>query len=170
MTAAAAIIRRLTADDAEAYRDLRLDGLKQAADAFSSTYEAEAGRPLEHFRDRAASLAIFGGFMGERLVGMAGYMRQDSPRMRHKGLLWGMYVRPEARRANLGAALVQAVLDHAAGEVEQVCLAVALGNAAAIGLYQRLGFAAYGQEPRALKGPDGYCDDLLMVRFLAAAD
>ena len=94
-------------------------------------------------------------------------MRESSPKERHKGLLWGMYVEPDARRYRIGAALVQAVLDHAAGEVEQVRLAVSYGNAAAIGLYERLGFVAYGREPRALKGLDGYSDDMLMVRFLA---
>ena len=99
---------------------------------------------------------------------MAGYMRESSPKERHKGLLWGMYVEPDARRYRIGAALVRAVLDHAAGEVEQVRLAVSHGNAAAIGLYARLGFVAYGHEPRALKGPDGYSDDVLMVCFLEA--
>jgi ribosomal protein S18 acetylase RimI-like enzyme len=97
---------------------------------------------------------------------MAGFYRESSPKERHKGMLWGMYVAPDARRFRLGAELVQAVLDHAAGEVEQVRLAVSNGNAAAIGLYERLGFVAYGHEPRALKGPNGYSDDLLMVRFL----
>jgi len=97
---------------------------------------------------------------------MAAFMRESSPKERHKGLLWGMYVDPDARRFRIGAALVQSVLDHAAGEVEQVRLAVSQGNAAAIGLYERLGFIAYGVEPRALKGPGGYSDDLWMVRFL----
>lgn len=99
---------------------------------------------------------------------MAGFRRETSPKERHKGLLWGMYVAPDARRYRIGAALVQAVLDHAAGEVEQVRLAVSQANAAAIGLYEQLGFVAYGHEPRSLKSPAGvYSDDLLMVRFLA---
>ncbi len=114
-----------------------------------------------------AAFAIFGAFAGAQIVGMAGYFRESSPKERHKGMLWGMYVSPEARRYRVGAALVQAVLDYAAGEVEQVRLVVSHGNAAAIGLYERLGFVAYGHEPRALKGPDGYSDDILMVRFLA---
>jgi GNAT superfamily N-acetyltransferase len=117
-----------------------------------------------------AGTGIFGAFLEERIVGMAGFYRESSPKERHKGMLWGMYVEPAARRFRLGAGLVQAVLDHAAGEVEQVRLAVSYGNAAAVGLYERLGFVAYGHEPRALKGPSGYSDDLLMVRFLPDPD
>jgi len=124
---------------------------------------------MEHFRQRLADTAVFGAFVDERVVGMAGFMRESSQKERHKGFLWGMYVEPAARRYRIGAALVQAVLDHAAGEVEQVRLAVSHGNAAAIGLYERLGFMAYGHEPRSLKGPDGYSDDVLMVRFLGDA-
>ena len=159
-------IRRLKPADAEAYRAIRLAALKAAPESFSSTYEAEVDRPIEHFGRRVADTAIFGAFADEQLVGMAGFMRESSPRERHKGLLWGMYVAPAARRYRIGAALVQAVLDHAAGEVEQVRLAVSHGNTAAIGLYERLGFVAYGHEPRSLKGLGGYSDDVLMVRFL----
>ena len=169
MTPPKVVIRRLTSDDAEAYRTIRLAGLKEAPDVFSSTYEAEVDRPPEHFKQRVIEFAVFGAFVGGRIVGMAGYLRETSPKERHKGLLWGMYVAPDARRYRVGAGLVQAVLDHAAEEVEQVRLIVSHGNAAAIGLYERLGFVAYGHEPRALKGPHGYSDDVLMVRFLGDA-
>lgn len=109
---------------------------------------------------------MFGAFVDGRLAGVAGFVREAGAKQRHKGTLWGMYVDPSARRYKVGAALVQAVLDHAAGEVEQVLLAVGAANAAAIGLYERLGFVVYGHEPRALKEPDGYSDDVLMVKFL----
>jgi len=32
------------------------------------------------------------------LVGVAGFRVEDAVKLRHKGVLWGMYVRPEARR------------------------------------------------------------------------
>lgn len=166
MTPANVVIRRLTPDDAENYRTIRLAGLKEAPEVFSSTYEAEVDRPPEHFKQRVTDFPIFGAFLDARIVGMAGYLRETSPKERHKGLLWGMYVAPDARRYRVGASLVQAVLDHAATEVEQIRLIVSHGNTAAIGLYERLGFVAYGHEPKALKGPNGYSDDVLMVRFL----
>jgi ribosomal protein S18 acetylase RimI-like enzyme len=163
------VIRRLTLEDAEIYRSIRLEALKEAPDAFSSTWEAEIERPFEHFKQRVEAFPIFAAFLNGEVVGMAGCFRESSPKERHKGMLWGMYVSLQARRFRIGAGLVQAVLDHAAGEVEQVRLVVSHGNAAAIGLYERLGFVAYGHEPRALKGLNGYSDDVLMVRFLNGA-
>ena len=165
MSAPDVVIRRLDPGDAEAFREIRLSGLKDAPEAFSATYEVEVEHPIDHFRQRLADLPVFAAFLDGRTVGVAGFSRETSPKQKHKGLLWGMYVAPEARRYRIGAALVQAVLDHARGEVEQVRLAVGHGNATAIRFYERLGFVTYGREPRALKGPNGYSDDVLMVRF-----
>ena len=63
--------------------------------------------------------------------------------------------------------LVQALLLAAAGVVEQLTLTVVSENHAAIALYRKFGFEVYGVEPRALKQPEGYSDEVLMVRFLA---
>ena len=55
----------------------------------------------------------------------------------------------------------------AAGKVEQLTLTVVQGNDAATTLYEKAGFFAYGVEPRSLKTPAGYLDEVLMVRFLS---
>lgn len=162
------VIRRLGPQDADAHREIRLFGLTEAPEAFSTTYEVEAAKTREQIVKRLDDTVVFGAFVDEVLVGVAGFAFAEDAREQHKGLLWGMYVRPEARRLKLGAALVQAVLDHAAQHVEQIRLIVIDNNAPAIALYERMGFVAYGVEPRALKGPSGYTDDRLMVKFLNA--
>lgn len=87
-------------------------------------------------------------------------------KLRHKGVLWGMYVRPRARRAGLGAVLVRRVLDHARGAVEEVRLTVVSSNDAAARLYGAAGFEAFGVEPRALKVAGRYHDEVLIaLRF-----
>jgi ribosomal protein S18 acetylase RimI-like enzyme len=93
---------------------------------------------------------------------------QDGPKRRHKGLLWGMYVRPAARNLGLGRRLVEAVLKHASGHVELLQLTVVSENLSAHRLYTSLGFAEYGREARALKQNGRYYDEILMVRFLTA--
>ncbi len=87
-------------------------------------------------------------------------------KMRHKGVLWGMYVRPEARGTGLAAALVERLLSEAQGIVEEVRLAVVTTNEAAIRLYTRYRFKEYGIERRALKMDGRYYDELLMARFI----
>src|SRR5215472_1474393 len=52
VTAAAAIeLRALSAGDAAAFREIRLEGLLQDPDAFGSTHESESTQPLSFFAD-----------------------------------------------------------------------------------------------------------------------
>jgi hypothetical protein len=39
-------VRRLETDDVESYRELRLEGLKSHPEAFASSWELEAEKPL----------------------------------------------------------------------------------------------------------------------------
>jgi len=159
-------IRRLTPADAEDCRTIRLKALRTAPEAFGSVLAVEEGRTLAEVAERLESSAVFGAYAGSRIVGMVGFKQETGPKDRHKGLVWGFYVEPEARGQGVGAALMEALVAHARGLVEQLTLAVVTDNAAAIALYRRLGFETYGVEPRALKGPDGYVDEALMVLFL----
>ncbi|KVN20138.1 MULTISPECIES: GNAT family N-acetyltransferase [unclassified Burkholderia] len=162
-------IRRLFAAHAADYRAIRLAALRDAPEAFGSTYDAEAERSLAAFAQRLDSSIVFGAYVDGAIAGMAGFKRLDGAKERHKGFLWGVYVAPAARRLGVGAALLDAALAAAAQTVEQVTLAVIDGNGAARAFYERHGFVAYGVEPRALKGANGYADELLMVRFLPSA-
>jgi ribosomal protein S18 acetylase RimI-like enzyme len=159
-------IRRLTAADAADYRTIRLEALEREPQAFGSSYALELPRPLGHFAERLSSAAVFAAYAGPQIIGMAGFKRHSSARDQHKAFLWGLYVQRSWRRQGAARALVTALLAAAAQEVEQLTLAVVADNTGAVALYRTLGFEAYGREPRALKGPHGYSDELLMVRFL----
>lgn len=160
-------LRRLGAADAASYRELRLDGLRRHPEAFGAAWEDEAGQPLAWFAARLAGNAVFGGWLhGDSLAGVAGLMVPPGLKQRHKGILWGMYVRPEARGTGMAPALVQGVLEQAAGTVEEVRLTVAASNEPAVRLYARFGFRAYGCEPRGLKVGGRYFDEMLMALSL----
>lgn len=160
------IIRRLDPADAEDYRAIRLKALLTAPEAFGSVHAVEAARPPADFAERLASSAVFGAYRDGRIVGMAGFKRETGPRDSHKAFVWGFFVEAEARGQGVGAALMDALIAHAENVVEQLILAVVSSNAGAVALYESFGFRSYGVEPRALKGPDGYADEVLMVRFL----
>jgi ribosomal protein S18 acetylase RimI-like enzyme len=159
-------VRRLGPTDAEAYRAIRLSALRTEPDAFGSTHELEAARPLEHFAERLATSHVFAADDGTALVGMVGLWPQNGPKDAHKGLVWGFYVEPWARRHGVARALLAALLAAAPDVVEQLHLSVVATNAGAIALYESVGFTRYGLEPRALKSASGYVDEVLMVRFL----
>jgi ribosomal protein S18 acetylase RimI-like enzyme len=159
-------IRLLTPDEAALYRDIRLEGLRHDPDAFGSTSEHENAMELSWFADRIVKGNVFGAFVRGDLVGVAGYWPQEGEKERHKAMLWGMYVRGAARGSGLGESLIEAVVEHATGRVEQLQLGVATGNASALRLYKKTGFSEYGREMKALKQDGRYIDEILMVRFL----
>ncbi len=162
------VIRRLEAGaDAELYRAIRLESLKKAPDSFGSDFATENERPLEWFADQLVTSDMFGAFHGEELLGIAGFQAGQTIKRAHKGMLWGGYVRPKARSAGVARRLVETVLAHAKGRVEQVNLAVDRHAMHARRLYASLGFVEYGLEKNALKVGDRYLDDVLMVKALA---
>jgi ribosomal protein S18 acetylase RimI-like enzyme len=160
-------VRRLSSVDAASFREIRLEGLTQDPDAFSSTFDEESGKPLSAFAERLTASAVFAAFRGPDILGVAGFYGQPGPKHRHKGTLWGMYVRPQARGAGIGARLVEAVIEHARAHVELIELTVISENLAARRLYRRLGFEEYGLEKRAAKYRGRYHDDVLMAKILS---
>ncbi|MCG8545716.1 MAG: GNAT family N-acetyltransferase, partial [Alphaproteobacteria bacterium] len=81
----------------------------------------------------------------------------------HKGVLWGMYVKPDGRGTGLGKLLAERVIEHAETAVEELLLKVVSANPAAVKLYKSLGFAEYGVERRAMKIGADYYDEVLMA-------
>ena len=159
-------IRLLTRADALAYRDIRLDGLRQNPEAFASTFEDERDLPLDWFKERITQSQIFGAILVQGLVGVVGLRPHADAKQRHKAMIWGMYVRREARQYGIGERLVDAAVAYASGHVEQLQLAVVTENEAARRLYVKAGFIEYGHQINALKHGGRYYDDILMVKFL----
>jgi hypothetical protein len=63
-------IRLLTCTDALAYRDIRLEGLRQNPEAFASTFEDERDRPMDWFKELITQSRIFGAVLAQALVGV----------------------------------------------------------------------------------------------------
>jgi RimJ/RimL family protein N-acetyltransferase len=157
-------VRRLGANDIASYREIRLEGLKNHPEAFSLSWEDEAGGPASWWAERLETNVVLGGGIdGSPLLGVVGFRVHSAAKLRHKGILWGMYVRPQARGMGLAASLVQRIIELARPPVEEICLTVVASNVAACRLYRRAGFEQYGLERRALKIGDTYHDEALMA-------
>ena len=158
-------MRRLLPEDAERYREIRLEGLRVSPEAFGNTFELENARPIELFADRIRDSETMGAFEGAEILGVAGLRANQGPKESHKGMLVGMYVRPQARNRGVGRRLVEAVMEVARRRgVELLQLAVVSDNEPARRLYARLGFVEYGIEKKSLKQGGRYTDEVLMVK------
>jgi ribosomal protein S18 acetylase RimI-like enzyme len=160
-------VRRLDPHDFASYREVRLEGLKNHPEAFSASWETESANPASWWAERLETNIVFGGWIdGSPLAGVVGFRMHGSTKVRHKGMLWGMYVRPDARGTGLAASLVQRVIEQARPFLEDILLTVVASNAAACRLYRAAGFEQYGLERRALKIGDTYYDEALMALSL----
>ncbi len=157
-------VRLLEAHDATVHRDLRLEGLKNHPEAFGTSWEEESCKPDAWWAERLETSTVFGGWIDDSpLLGVAGFHAHAAAKLRHKGVLWGMYVRPAARGTGLAACLVQRVIEHARPLVEEIGLAVVASNTAGKRLYSAAGFEPYGIERRVLKIGEEYFDEVLMA-------
>lgn len=135
-----------------------LEAYERHPDAFTSSPSERARLPTSWWAERLplgedASSVVIGAFDdGDRLVGAAGLAVEDRIKSRHKAVLFGMYVAPEARAQGTGRQLVDAVLDVARRRpgLRVVQLTVTKGNDAAQALYARCGFEVFGVEPMAV--------------------
>jgi RimJ/RimL family protein N-acetyltransferase len=165
-------IRFLTAADGDAYWRIRLEALRAEPQAFGASAEEHRNLKLVEIEKRLTSdpgnSFVVGAFLGERLVGTAGFFRYAGLKERHKGRVWGVYVSPEVRGKGTAREMFRVLLQRAAGieGIEQIALSVATTQVAAASLYRSLGFESYGCERRALKIGDRYIDEENMVLFV----
>jgi GNAT superfamily N-acetyltransferase len=163
------VIRRVTLDDLDVYRDVRLRALQDTPAAFASTYEAEAARSREDWADRLALAAggtdrvSFLAFDGDVCVGLVGGAEDDLGADRQ---LVSMWVAPTHRGTDVATDLVDAVLGWVAEQGgRRVGLWVTRGNGRARRFYERMGFVATGEVQPLPSDPTK--EEIRMVRDIA---
>jgi RimJ/RimL family protein N-acetyltransferase len=162
------VVRALQSDDAAAFRTIRLRALKEHPEAFGSSYEEEARLELAEMTrwlSDSSESVMFGAFDGEQLVGIAHLHRSARVKTHHRAMLGAMYVAPEVRGQGAGQAIMNAVISHARAMegLEDVVLAVTVGNEAARRLYIKAGFTPYSIDPRYIRVDGHYFDIEWMI-------
>jgi ribosomal protein S18 acetylase RimI-like enzyme len=158
-------VHRVTPDDWRSHRDLRLEMLREAPDAFFTQYDDVAGFDEGTWRERIATQCHFQVRLDGDAVGSVGIW-DDPETPSDASTLVAMYVAHRARGTGVGERLVQAVLDEAAARGRsRVVLEVTETNDPAIRLYERMGFAFDGTRHPLPRRPELH--ELGMERLLA---
>jgi ribosomal protein S18 acetylase RimI-like enzyme len=156
-------IRTLNMTDAQAFQSIRLRALRDHPNAFASAYEEEQAFALEKVAQRlhpSDDAFTLGALVDEKLVGVLHLGRYPRRKTRHRGMISSMYVAPESRGRGVGATLLDEALQRARQMpgLEELILAVTVGNTTARSLYTRAGFTPSHLEKRYIRVDDEYFD------------
>lgn len=158
------IIKKLSKDDWQIYKAIRIDALAKFPLNFGSTLEEEIARQDDEWMNLLVSNIIFGVFDANKLVGCCGFAIFPNKKMQHKASIWGMYLKPEYAGTGLADKLLKTVINHAReNHIKKIQLACADYNQRAISFYQKHGFKIYARDPFAIKIGEEFFDDCLMM-------
>lgn len=152
-------IRVLSRADAPAYSALRLRMLREYPEAFTSSFEEDSLKPMSWAESRLSAPPqsphnfVLGAFEGATLIGSVGLAVEHRIKQRHKALLFGMFVAPEAAGRGVGRSLLVACIERARAipDLELVNLTVTTTNERTYGFYAAAGFRTFGIEEAAIR-------------------
>ena len=159
----------LTAEQNFGYRSFMLSGLQKHRDCFRISPLDEVHEPFPTLgKPDSYTLGLI--TTTHELAGVVSFQREGHNRekIRHKGLLFRMYVASEYGGRGLGRILLDETIRRARRlpDMEQINLTVIASNALAKRHYEKAGFRSFALEKNAIKDGDLYHDEERMVLFL----
>jgi RimJ/RimL family protein N-acetyltransferase len=110
-------------------------------------------------KDRNDSFTL-GAYVKNALAGVVSFSRdgEDREKLRHKAIIFTMYVRKEFRGRGIARQLLEETLRRAKSisGIEQINLIVVADNLGAARLYRQFGFEKFGNETNSVKWKEKY--------------
>ena len=164
------IVRRLTLDDINEYKEIRLEMLKLAPSSFGSSFEEESLFEDEMWINRLSkkTIKVLGAYEEGSLAGILLIVKNPRKKMKHIATINSVFVREEYRGRGIASTLLSSAISCLnCTEVERVKLSVVTINEHAIKLYESHGFNVYGTDKDSIKIDNDYYDQLLMEREIS---
>ncbi len=159
----------LTAEDNYAYQAFFTQALLKHRDCFRISPDDEV-REAFPTRGTSDSFTLAALTVNNQLAGVVSFQREGATRekLRHKGLLFRMYVSADYGGQGIGKQLMERLIEKvkAGTDIEQITLTVIASNTTAKKLYEKFGFRTFATEKNAIKDNGVYYDEEQMVLFL----
>jgi len=157
--------RELSADDAEAFRAMRIEASLNSPASLYPHPEELTQMTLCELEEQIAPTpfqSVYGAYLRGELVGIAGARREPLRKIKHRALIWGVYVKASHRGQRIARGLLRVLMDNlqATREVSRVYLSVHSQNIAAGCGYQRNSLLVDGE----------YVDEELMELTLSESE
>jgi ribosomal protein S18 acetylase RimI-like enzyme len=161
-------VLEIKSDQLSIYKQFLTTGLVEDEENFRITANDDLDA---HFptHDNEDSFTL-GAYLHNELVGVVSFTRDGSDRekLRHKGILFRMYVSKYYRGMGIARKLIEEVVlrSKRLNDIEQINLTVISNNENAKKLYEKLGFETFGSERNAIKWKGKYFNEDQMVLLI----
>jgi RimJ/RimL family protein N-acetyltransferase len=161
-------IKEISSAQIEEYKMFLAIGLQSDEETLLITPRDNLNAPFPT-KDRTDSFTL-GAYAKNVLAGVASFARdgEDREKLRHKGILFTMYVSKEFRGHGIARQLLEEIIKRAKAipGIEQINLIVLTGNLRAKQLYEKFGFEKYGTEQNSIKWKGKYfAEDQMVLRL-----
>lgn len=162
------VIRKMTEEDWQDYRDIRLESLEKEPIAFVTRYEEANWWDESVWKARVVRPSIFGVRYEEKIIGMVWYFRWISFEYRHNIAIWWMYLAKKYRWTWVAQQLFDVLLEHIKHEkdVKKYSLVIVLEQEDAYHFYIKNGFEVVGKLKEHLYRHNRYYDEVMMEFYL----
>jgi RimJ/RimL family protein N-acetyltransferase len=162
-------IGRLPEERWRDYRSIRLEALESESQAFSSSFEEEAGFSEQTWKARLRNVLF--ALAGGRPVGTVVIMFSDRLKTRHVANIFGVYVSHKYRNRGIGSRLLESAIAFAEGhkEIRKIKLTVNPEQEFAVQLYLSHGFRIVGRFSQEVQVNGKFSDEVLMEKALDRA-
>ena len=133
------VFKKVSPDDWEKFRDIRLKGLQTDPQAFGGTFESESAEDESYWKDRFSNpeRCFYAAEEGNAYIATAGSKKIAEDNW----MIMAVYTLLEFRGKNISQELINRVIDEAKNSgAKKVSLMVNLQQEAAINLYKKMGF------------------------------
>lgn len=151
-------ITEIKSDQAEHYKQFLTFGLINDEENFRITPNDDLNASFPT-RDKLDSFTL-GAYSDNELAGIVSFTRDggDREKLRHKGMLFRMYVSRDFRGQGIAKKLIEKLIERVKqiSDIEQINLTVIANNDNAKKLYEKFGFVTFGSESNAIKWKGKY--------------